>query len=559
MSFNPQDYENVPVLDFSKCPRCRSKLERAEAISGNNSAFWLRCPHCNTYVDTYIPQPHQAMLHADQTRYKGNFGGYGSGKTLTDQKELMKHLLITEDGVALVGANITAQYEQTIKRELESDVPKEFVSKQSVKDQYIDFENNARLMFRPLDDPGKLRSLNLTMFLIVEGSETDNETYTQLKTRLRGQWAIVYERDEDGNRIVLKDENGKPILNKYGLEEYVIKHDWRSGIVESNPDSGYIRSEILMPANDIHQFGFNEEYDREGIQIDPMTAAYVTATLNNKFLPSDYMNSFDNKPAWWRKRYLYGSFQYAEGLVYPEYSDTLVDPFDIPSHWLRMIAFDYGLSDDAAFIYAAIDPDTGMVYIYKELTTNNVDIDGLTKIYFEGKKDIPDGGMAYPPIIDPKSGPKRDYNKKSLIDHFLEHGIYFEPGVVSVDTRVLQANAYIRSGKVKIFKTCVELIKELREYKYPEKTLDSSPKNANKPIDKNNHRINPFEWILARLPQDPTKVLQGVYNNSGMSFAEYDDGSNKNVPWQLDTGSNAFDEDPFAPPSFGIFDINDLT
>lgn len=551
-------FNKIPKMDFSKCPQCGSPTERCESISGSTSKFWLRCPHCNTYIDTYIPQPHQAQLHADPTRYKGNFGGYGSGKTLTDQKEVAKHIFLTDSGNTLVGANISSQYEQTVKREMEADLPKEFVIKTSVKDQYHDFKNGHRLMFRPFDDPGKLRSLNLSMFLIIEGSETDLEVYTQLKTRLRNDSAIIYELDEEGNRAILRSADGEPVLNQNGHEQFIIKHDWRSGLVESNPDSGYIRSHILLPSSKIHQFGFDETYDVEGIFRDPMTASYVTATLFNRYLPHDYMDSFNDKPDWWRKRYLFGSFQYAEGLVYPEYSDIIVDDFDIPSNWLRMIAFDYGLSDDAAFIFAAIDPEAGVVYIYKELTTNNVDIDALSELYFRGKKDIPDGGMAYPPIIDPKSGPKRDYNKKSLIDHFLERGIYFEPGTVSVETRVMQTNSYIRAGKIKIFKGCSELIGELREYKFPEKTLDSSPKNANKPMDKNNHRINPMEWIITRLPMDPGRILQGLYNREGTSFDEYtDSASNNAMPWQL-SGDIMSQDDPFQVPSFGIFDLDDL-
>ena len=46
------------------------------------------------------------------------------------------------------------------------------------------------------------------------------------------------------------------------------------------------------------------------------------------------------------------------------------------------------------------------------------------------------------------------------------------------------------------------------------KTLDMRSNN-DKPVDKNNHAINPLEWIVMRLPADPKNILYGVYNSLG--------------------------------------------
>lgn len=536
--------------DFSKCPRCGAPTEKAQAISGDDSTFWLTCTRCNTYIDTYIPQPHQYAFHSDPHKIKGNFGGYGSGKTLTDQKEVAKHMLITPKANVLIGANVSHQYEQTIKRELEADLPLKFIHKYHVQDKYMDLENRSRLMWRSFDDPGKLRSLNLSMYLIVEGSETTNEVFTQLNTRLRSTAAIVFEEDEYGNPIVN--------TNPDGSQQFIIKHDWRQGVIESNPDSGYIRTDVLLFSDQIHQFGMTpEQYDQDESTRDPLISSYVTATRANKYLPADYEDTFKNRPDWWKRRYLKGSFQFSEGLVYPSYFQTIVSPFEIPKHWLRMVAHDYGLSDRAVFVFAAIDPKEGTVYIYKQIATENMDIDQLAALYKEGAKDIPEGGLAFPPLIDPKSGPKRDYHKKSLMSEYLERGIYFEPGTVSVNTRVLQMNSYINSGKLKIFDTCEELIGELREYKFPPKSLDKDGgKNMDKPMDKNNHSINPVEWIVTRLPRDPRNVLHSVYNQKGETLESVKE-KVANTSWQLaDMGYNELvEEDPFELPSFNIFEI----
>ena len=61
--------------DFSVCPRCGATLKRTIAINDEESQFWLECPRCNTYVNTYVPQPHQLDVHEDSHKFIGNFGG----------------------------------------------------------------------------------------------------------------------------------------------------------------------------------------------------------------------------------------------------------------------------------------------------------------------------------------------------------------------------------------------------------------------------------------------------------------------------------------------------
>ena len=47
--------------------------------------------------------------------------------------ELEKTILITPAGATLVGANVSSQYEQTIKREFEADFPKAFYAAYSTQ------------------------------------------------------------------------------------------------------------------------------------------------------------------------------------------------------------------------------------------------------------------------------------------------------------------------------------------------------------------------------------------------------------------------------------------
>ena len=450
-------------------------------------------------------------MHIDGHRITGNFGGFGSGKTLNSRQEFYKHMFLTPNGNTLIGANVASQYEQTIKREIEEDIPRAFVRDSSTQKQYIDFINGHRLMFRPFDDPDKLRSYNLSMFIIVEASEVKVSTFTQLKSRLRSRAAMKAKIDKDGNPVYRRTKTGVPVP--------IIDACWLKGIVESNPGAGWIRNDLLLKSDKIYNHGNNlEKYVVLDEERDPALSSHVTSAECNEFLPDDFIATLTkNKPPWWVARYVNGSFAYAEGLVYPNAAKCICNTFQVPKDWKRIVAFDYGLVDNAVFLFGAVDEQANMLYIYKEVCTNNRSVRDLALMYHEAAADIPTGGLICAPIIDPKSGPKRDYDKKTLADHFLDYNISFKAGHINVDARVYRLNTYIESDQLRIMDCCKSLIKEIKDYKY------KADPNANsgltdKPEDKNNHSINALEWIVMELPADPKNLVYGAYNKRGDSL-----------------------------------------
>jgi hypothetical protein len=167
------------------------------------------------------------------------------------------------------------------------------------------------------------------------------------------------------------------------------------------------------------------------------------------------------------------------------------------------------------FLFGAVDERRGHLIIYKEIRVNNRSVEELANIFHQGCNDIPTGMMICQPLIDPKSGAKRDYDKNTLLDHYEEYGVYFKPGQVSVEARVYRLNTYIESKRITIFEdTCPGLVRELRGYKFPERTLGNR-KQVMKPVDKNNHGINALEWITMELPANPSHIAGGIYNGAG--------------------------------------------
>jgi hypothetical protein len=315
----------------------------------------------------------------------------------------------------------------------------------------------------------------------------------------------------------------------------IVDKDWRRGIIESNPDSGWIRTDVLLSSDTITKHGHVlDEYKVLDAMRDKSIATHVASTDVNAFLPPTFIDELcKNKPNWWINRYVFSSFSYSEGLVYPNAMACVVPDYEIPKSWKRIVAADYGLSDDFVYLCAAIDQDHGKVVFYREDRTNNKNIHDLAQIYFRATADIPQGGLYTTPILDPKSGSKRDYNKKTLFDHFLDEGIAFQPGHINVDARVFRVNTYLESDRVEIFESCAGLIAELREYKFPAKSLTNVIRGQDKPVDKNNHAINPMEWICMALPANPKDLYYGVYDKHGMDLTKEKELRQSFVPWAL--------------------------
>ncbi len=514
------------------CPRCGAPMEKAIAFNGGKSEFWFVCtraPACNTYFNSFRPMQHQYDFLRDNHKFKLNAGGFGSAKTYATRQFIYKQCFLNPHGQVLVGANVSSQYENTIKKELEADIPAAFVKKYSQQKQMMELYNGCRILYRPFDDEGKIRSLNLSAWVIMEASEVDVSFFTQLKSRLRNM-----------NAANLKgiDKYGRPIFEYFRGQ----------GIAESNPESGWLREEYLAPADEIYQHGTAVvKYEPDPDKRDYNISVHISSTDSNIYLPETYISDLcKNKPQWWIDRYLFGSFEFANGLVVPEYKDLFVPAFDPPKNWVRLIAHDPGISDPSAFVVAAVDDRNGIVYIYRDLQYKDL---GVTELYEKWCREVTfDMSMSQlytQPILDPKIHGRRQVTDLQTYDQmWAQHGVFFQPGHISVEDRIFRLITYAKSGRLKIMDSCFNLKFELSEYKWDVKK-DKSYKQ--KPVDKNNHSIDAMEWILMKLPEDPSKLMLGAFSNftDGSENKPKDDGlwmfadtkqpDTVDTIWQLDT------------------------
>lgn len=198
-------------------------------------------------------------------------------------------------------------------------------------------------------------------------------------------------------------------------------------------------------------------------------------------------------PALFALRYR-GQFARFEGMIYPEFPDTIVDPFDIPEDWERVGGMDFGYSPNPmATGCFAIDPKSETWYQYKEFYRIGV----LLK---EVGTDMAEDAM---PIwwADP-SGKREIAELKAMQD---DEGKSLNLNVRAADNAVdygiEKVQELQRMGRMKTFSTCVHTIDEAETYRRDEN---------GKVIKQNDHCMDMRRYaVLSRLKHNrsPLRII----------------------------------------------------
>lgn len=468
----------------------------------NRHPAYLECNTCGAIELTYTALDYQDEFH--QTNYQlaedgsirpqiiGIFGGYGSGKSRASLQEFFLRALENANGTGLITAPTLALLKRTtIKTLFNEIIPPPLIESYNKSDMEIKLINGFTIYAIASDDDEKIRSINCGIVHIEEASAINRSIYDQLISRLRDRFVK--------NKAIFVCSN--PELT--WIKDVIVDNEQRKD--PKHPEHG-----------DYNQY----------------ITCYIWATKLNKSLPPDFieMNS-RNKPSWWVRKYLEGSFEAHEGAVYPNFVSCLVDPYPvirgktdeygIPLDWERTISLDHGLRNPTSVHFHAIDPIKGEVVTYLEYYVPNRLVPDHAKELKPLIDKIPRGRIRFM-VADPSIKNKTDpVNGKSVQALYQEYDLFFQPGNNSIEAGILRVNSYIERGKWKIYRTCVNLIREGIHYKFPELDMDSANENLDeKPIKANDHSMDDTRYNFMRLPENPEDLLLGSYTPTKMSVRE---------------------------------------
>ena len=182
----------------------------------------------------------------------------------------------------------------------------------------------------------------------------------------------------------------------------------------------------------------------------PDDYAFIQALVddNTALMENDpaYVSRLESEPnEALRRAYRYGDWDIFAGQFFQEISKEvhLIKPFQIPPHWNRFGAYDYGYNHPAAFGWFANDED-GNTYLYRELIKSSVRVDQFARI-LNGYSDT---ASLYPIVAGhdcwtQKSTLRDDKQPPTVAEEFLTHGIQLSRAVIDRIQGAAQLRTYL--------------------------------------------------------------------------------------------------------------------
>ena len=199
----------------------------------------------------------------------------------------------------------------------------------------------------------------------------------------------------------------------------------------------------------------------------------------------------------------YGHFKENSGLVYPEFDQNvhvLTEPFILPADWQDIISIDPGLNNPLSAHWYAVDYD-GNVFVVAEHFESGKDVFYHSERIKQISKALgwkTDAQGRYRALIDSAANQKTLASSKSVTELFLESGIAVSPKVnKDMFSGIQRVKQYlkVKDGRAKlyIFPCCVNLIRELKTYRWGE---GDNPKK----ID--DHCLDELRYYLMTKPEN---------------------------------------------------------
>lgn len=323
-----------------------------------------------TNITTYSPLPTQRIFHESDAQLRLYQGGFGAGKTLAGCWEALDVSMAYPGNFGLIARKTYRELEDSTKRTFFDICPPSLIKEFRARDDKVTLINGSEIIFRSLDDPNKLRSLNLGWFYVDEASElADDEMPTMLLGRLR-----------------------------------LMGIPWRGGWFTSNPS---------------HVEHWMYKWFVERAAKMPSRYFMVTATTyDNPFLPSEYVKSLEEEySAQWVKRYLRGEFGFivAGAPVYSNFNAKIhvVPDLDYLQDRPVFRSWDFGYHHPAV-VFSQVGPNRSWNIIREKMGTATLIHKFADEIVALSAQEFP--GASFIDVGDPAGNQKGDKDANTSIE-----------------------------------------------------------------------------------------------------------------------------------------------
>ena len=348
--------------------------------------------HAAGTIKEIEPNPSQVEFLTSWERFLAFFGGVGNGKTTIACLKIIEICKTFPNSRGVIARKIWATLESTTMEEFFTLCPPDLLdvkgTRRSPPTAQAKFRNGSTVLFCHLDTKGKkdlayqrLSNLNLNFVFIDQAEEVEEKWLNHFRTRLR--------------RIV-KDKKGR-----------------------------ICPAQLMLTGN---MAGKNWIY-RNFKKVQKLNHKLIEATTleNEKNLPPEYVADLLTAPKEWVDRYVYGSWDDFEGLIFDVRRQIHeIEAFEIPPSWERYRIIDHGLTNPTAAMWFAVDPD-GNCYLYQTYYKTGLIRFHVENIMARSMADIGNGYVKtiFDPAVMHKTNQDEERGKYSDYDDYISHGQAF--------------------------------------------------------------------------------------------------------------------------------------
>lgn len=221
---------------------------------------------------------------------------------------------------------------------------------------------------------------------------------------------------------------------------------------------------------------------------------------------------FASIPAYQRDARTKGIPVLGSGAIFQVSADDYVVPdMDIPAHWPRAYGLDVGWSKTAC-LHVALNRDSDCVYAYSEHYRSEAE----PVIHAEAIKAR---GTWIRGAIDPASRGRNQIDGRNLLDMYRQLGLDLTEADNAVEAGIYNITSRLTSGRLKVFKSCTNLLQEMRLYRRDER---------GRVVKSNDHLVDALRYVVMELhnlcrtkPEPPKEktvyVTPGSFSTGWMS------------------------------------------
>lgn len=305
------------------------------------------------------------------------------------------------------------------------------------------FRNGSTIVFRAFDRDTNILSAEYDLACVCQIEDIQEELYKQLFGRLSGS-----------------------VMPKTFM------------MVEGNPKGNWVK----------RAFYDLSEAERAEKKIYFLNSP-TTANLEN--LPKDYLDTLRGQYSERDfKRWALGEWQNLYGLVFSEFDENIniippINPNDISPNEKIMIGGDYGWRNPSAFVWGVKTYDDDII-IFDEFYKSECLPEELAR---ENKKH-----GTYTTVMD-FAIKRADRDGKSLWDTLIKLGLRLVESNKDEFNNLIMVNSLFKQHRLFICSNCVNLIWEIKNYKFKEPKMGSEKNYDEEPIDKDNHAIDALLYL----------------------------------------------------------------